>query len=981
VPPWAVPPLPARLAVSRDDVFVGRDAELRELERVWSLVEAGTRQAVFVSGEAGSGKSRLAARIAAALHGEDAVVLLGSSSPDLGYPYEPFVEALDHLLLTTQPGDLAELIPDAARPLTRITPLMSRHRGDLTPVDEPGTEYRRELFEAYRSLMDAGAAEHPVVLLLEDLQWATAPTRLLLSHLVEATTPAQTLIVGTLRDTAPDRSDELALFLADAYRSSNVHLINLRGLTTDDIMAYLLAEGDVDRARARRAAEPLERQTAGNPFFLRELCRDLRQRGGYEALERGDVASPRTVRDALAARLSSLDPTERRCLELAAVAGETFEIGDLAAAGGYDRPTVLEAIDRATAFGLITYDTASGTCEFQHALVRQALLDGLSPSRSAHHHATVAEAIASRAAHPPAVAALLARLYDGAQALGYANERIQYLTEAATHAQHSLAHEEAAELWERAARIVSSDGTKHDVWLLAAAGSHLLAGDFAEARRVYREVAASSDGRAALCGAIGFEDASWRPGLDGGEASDLLDAALRRIERDPADPLYVRALAARSRAHAFLGELDDAGRLGSRALALARDLADDALVAHALSCNLHIMMTPDILAVQHHRAIELRAIALATGDYDELAAAGTTRAVTSYISGHVEGWYAGLGDVRRAAATTGQPFWAWVVGCYEYCERFMAGDFAAAGATAARIRDLGDRFGSDDTDGPYGLQMYLVQRETGQLERIRPLLSGNPVNEGRTWVPGLLALYIDLGMDEAGTRLLRIMMQGFDRSQLETASWPAVLAFLARAAVHLADAAALDLVEPLLDEYEGCNLVLGHSVAVLGSANLLLADVHAVRGDMVGAASHYEKALAMNDRMGSVVHVAETLARYAILLDERDEPGDPHRAAEHRTRARALAEPRGHQRVLAMLTPRRDATELPDGLTARELDVLQLLGEGASNKEIGTRLAISQNTAANHVRSILIKTGTANRTQAAIYAAERGLLTTGPPAT
>lgn len=123
------------------------------------------------------------------------------------------------------------------------------------------------------------------------------------------------------------------------------------------------------------------------------------------------------------------------------------------------------------------------------------------------------------------------------------------------------------------------------------------------------------------------------------------------------------------------------------------------------------------------------------------------------------------------------------------------------------------------------------------------------------------------------------------------------------------------------------------------------------------------------------MHEAETLARYAAFLYARAGPGDRRRATQLRREARALAEPRGHHRVLALLATAQASPPLPDNLTVRELDVLRLLAEGASNRDIGEQLFISQNTAANHVRSILIKTGTANRTQAAIYATEEGLIT------
>jgi DNA-binding NarL/FixJ family response regulator len=126
----------------------------------------------------------------------------------------------------------------------------------------------------------------------------------------------------------------------------------------------------------------------------------------------------------------------------------------------------------------------------------------------------------------------------------------------------------------------------------------------------------------------------------------------------------------------------------------------------------------------------------------------------------------------------------------------------------------------------------------------------------------------------------------------------------------------------------------------------------------------------MDERMGSVVHRAETLARWALMADRADRPGG---AGELAAQALRLSEPIGYTRITRLLDGlhRGDA---PDNLTDREVDVLRLLAGGLSNREIGRQLFISSHTAANHVRNILIKTQAANRTQAAMYAAEHHLV-------
>ncbi len=124
--------------------------------------------------------------------------------------------------------------------------------------------------------------------------------------------------------------------------------------------------------------------------------------------------------------------------------------------------------------------------------------------------------------------------------------------------------------------------------------------------------------------------------------------------------------------------------------------------------------------------------------------------------------------------------------------------------------------------------------------------------------------------------------------------------------------------------------------------------------------------------MGSVVHISETLGRQALYSASRGRTEDARRLADE---ARAVAGAIGQTRVVDLADSVLATGSLgPDGLTEREVEVLRLLGEGLSNRAIGERLFISTNTAANHVRNILIKTGAANRTQAAMYAADHELL-------
>jgi DNA-binding NarL/FixJ family response regulator len=233
----------------------------------------------------------------------------------------------------------------------------------------------------------------------------------------------------------------------------------------------------------------------------------------------------------------------------------------------------------------------------------------------------------------------------------------------------------------------------------------------------------------------------------------------------------------------------------------------------------------------------------------------------------------------------------------------------------------------------------------------------------------LLALYTELGVELGMRRTLQRLMDRDITTHGNEAQWALELVFMTEAALALNDADVARALRPVLAAYAGKNLMAGTLIATFGSADRLLGRVAALLGDYVAAERHLDIALEMDRRMHSVVHTGETLAYQSLLARDR---GQAERSNALAAEARALAGPIGHQRVLALLE-RAAPSSRPAGLSEREVDVLRLVAEGLSNQEIGARLHISANTAANHVRSILTKTGAANRTQAAIFAAQNDL--------
>ncbi|MGH9055915.1 MAG: ATP-binding protein [Acidimicrobiales bacterium] len=960
--------LPPRLAAARRPPLVGRRIELEVLERSWADVLEGQRQLTFLGGEPGAGKSRLLAEVAGAVHDQGATVLAGTSSVDAGIPYQPFAEMLDHLFATAPEGSLASTIERSDTELGRLSARVVRHspRGDGR--DPPDGVARLDLFDAVAALFRSLTRERPLALVLDDLQWAKLPTLALLKHVVERCPDTRMLVLAAFRTTAPDRSEELATQVADLHRLDGVRRLDLGGLDTDAIAEYVSLRSGLTVRAVRAPAALLRDRTGGNPFFLREVWEDLERHGGISAISARERV-PASIGDTLSGRVAQLERDVRAVIELAAVLGDSFDIATVVAAGGADRSRAMSFVDAATAAGLIeAAELEGGRYSFVHALTRKAVLDRMSGSRRTRLHAQVAEAL-ERKLPDAALVPRLAHHYLAAHLLGFHEKALHYCLQAGKLSERSLAFEDAGAWFERAASLPECDPAVRDKALLEAGSNYTRACQFPRARDIYERLCASTDPLVRLAAAVGLEDATWRPGVLGSRAANLLWSALDDCGLDERDPSYVLALTSLGRALALAGEPARARQVGGRALDLARNVGDEAAVMRAVTASMWHGTGPGLAQTQLARTAEVQKVAREQHDYESLAAAANFRATVSYLIGRPDELKEAITDSRRSIQATGLPYLRHVYCCLCHAEAFLRGDFHGAEDWAEEVLRLNVPFDDDMADGPHAVQMFMVRRETGALSRFRALFDGAEPLTGR-WVPGLLALYTELGISPGVRRALDLLLAQDLDARTEGAQWPMELAFMVEGALSLEDADALAALRPRLAEYEGMNLVCGTLIATFGSTDRYLGRVAACLGEHESAERSFAAALDMDRRTRSVVHTAETLAHYALFsarIDQRD------RARDLARKARELAEPIGQLRVQRVLDG-LDPVAGPDGLTGREVEVLRLLASGLSNHEIGTRLHISANTAANHVRSILMKIGAANRTQAAIYGAQHQLV-------
>jgi hypothetical protein len=405
----ARPPLPSLLEPSGFTAFAGRASELAAGAATWAETLGGTRRMLLVSGEPGIGKTRLAAELARRAHDDGALVLYGRCDDELGVPFQPFVEIVDwyvdhadDVVLGRFPGDLGRLSPRVALRTGALPPALQ--------ADPETGQYR--LFDAVTSWLRSLAAETPLVVVLDDLHWATKATLLMLRHVLRNLDDAPALVVSTYRDTDLDRAHPLGAMLADFRRLDGVDRLALTGLDRAEILEFLERVGEqAADAQTEALATALCDETAGNPFFVGEVLRHLveterivRRDGRWTSdLDIGELGIPEGIKDVLGQRLGTLGDAATPVLQAAAVVGRDFSLGDVVAASGLGEDDVLASIEMALPARLVE-ETGPDRYRFGHALVRTALMEEVSTSRRLRLHRRTAEHLERTRGEPGAVA-------------------------------------------------------------------------------------------------------------------------------------------------------------------------------------------------------------------------------------------------------------------------------------------------------------------------------------------------------------------------------------------------------------------------------------------------------------------------------------------------------------------------------------------------------------------------------------------------
>jgi DNA-binding CsgD family transcriptional regulator/tetratricopeptide (TPR) repeat protein len=983
--------LPGSLRPISTFPFVGRSAELQRLRALMPRAGERSQRIVLLGGEAGSGKSRLLREFAAGAAEQGALVLSGSSDAVVHTPYGPFVEALDQLAGAVEPVELSAALGAGGGELTRLIPELPSIVGELAPPAEadPDTE-RHRLHTAVSHLLAGISRARPVLLVLEDVHWADAPSLLLLRHLAR-TSDGCVLLVATFRDVDAEVSEVLSETLADLRRSEEVVRLRLPSFTGEEVEEFVRrVAGDDLTPELDELAGQLHDLTGGNAFLVCEVWRALLETravdttGGVVRVIRppAELESPESVREVVRRRLARLAPRTSDLLELAAVAGSEFELDVLRGASGLAEPDMVASLDEAAASGMIDELPSPGLAyRFTHELVRRALYDRLSGIRRAELHLRIGEALEAGREAIGRTLADLAYHFGAAASFDSQGRGVRYNVLAARAAVSALAFDEAAARLRTALALgIASDEERAEVYVELGNASHR-AGKSSDALEAFRSAAEIARGlgdtELLARAAIGYEDACWRPGIADQGAVELLEEAVAELGRNDSG-LRVGLLAGLARALDFQGDHERGLVVRDSAIAMARRLDDRVGLAGVLVGSYWSLgATPleEILAM----VTEARDIGDEVGDMELRAEAMSWRVPGFVALGDMEAARREAAAVLQNAERTAQPFMIHVAEHYESAIALCDGRLAHSEEHALRSHEWSRLLTGRDASGVYGIQMFSIRREQGRLDELAPVIrivAGNDLRDG-PWGPGLVALLAELGMEsEAKRELARLAADGIE--PFRRTLWLASLTYLTDACAALGDVATAELVYPELEPFAETNILIGHLVSCYGAAGRYLGMLASVLGDRDRAETHFEQALALNRRMEAWTWVAHTAYEYARSL-LRHQPGRRQQTAALLGEAAELARRIGMPTLLARIRELEvpmppPAAQLPDGLSAREVQILTLVARGLSNREIGETLTISEHTAANHIRSILRKTGCANRTEAASYAHRRGLV-------
>lgn len=863
------PPAPGGRVSRPDSHFVGRDTELRQVVDAWRAARQGHGRVVLLGGEAGIGKSRLAAEAAQVAATEGALVLHGRCDDQMPIPYQPFSEALGRYVLGADPAELrhhlgwgAGEVATLVASLRSLVPLPA-----AGPVDDAD---RSRLFEAVASFLRSLSGAAPLVVVLEDLHWASTATLLLLRHLVRASGDAAVLFIGTFRHDEIDPAGHLSDLLAHLRRERRAEELVLMGLDQAAVTALVhdAAVRPTPQLEAALAVRLVAR-TGGNPFFVGEV---LRQLGDAHADGTDDAGVPAGVQDVVSSRFSRLSEGGRHLLRTASVVGEELEFSTLEALVGLGDEALLDALEEAVhANFLVEVPGDVGRYRFRHMLLRASVYAGISGLRRARLHGRVA-AVLEEVGTTSSV--------EMAHHLVMAGERdraFSHALEAAHEAMRSSDHEQAATLFELAVEVLRTHGDDDRRRLLAllGLGTALRRANLRDrARPAYLEAAALArrleDPVALAEAALGLFGGATHGGTasddDGGERSALLREALDALG-SAGGGVRVRLLSALAYAHYF--EPEARAAYATEAITSARRLDEPRAMVGALSAAWVASWGPRNTDVRLELAEEMVEVARRSGDDEREVSARMARLGDLFELGDRGRVGAEMAAVRDLVVRAPRPWLRWRVRAWDALLALVDGRFADAERLA--MEALAVRGDPSDSNALqcFGIQLSCLRLVQGRSAEVVDLVADAaeryPLTPAYRCVRAVLL--VDAGrLDEAAALFEDFAATGFAVTQ--DVNWITSMAALAETCAALGDRTRAEVLHRELEPVAHRMVVLdgfGGGAVFWGSVAHLVGILEATMGRRGDAERHLLQAVDANRRFGAVPWVERSERALASL--------------------------------------------------------------------------------------------------------------------
>jgi transcriptional regulator with XRE-family HTH domain/tetratricopeptide (TPR) repeat protein len=887
----------------------GRDAEQNSLRAGLQSALNFRRQLILLAGEPGIGKTRLAEDLA--VHAETCgfISCWGRCYDGGGAPaYWPWIQVMRAALQRVEPESLRSLIDLRTIELFHLLPELRTRLISRSHAVPDADSSRFRLMDSVTVFLQRVAASRPVLIVLDDLQWADHSSLLLLEYLAKELPAGQLMVVGLYRDTEIEPGSALASAVLAVGRQSGSRHLSLTGIDANDVEAMVsqIAVEDLPAEMVTHVAT----RAAGNPFFVSEIVRHIES----ASTTGRDTYVPDGVREVIRQRLQRLNVESQKVLQAAAVVGREFNFRLLEHTLGLTATDVLDSIDEAASARLVSKPTGLlRSARFEHDLIRETIFDDLRSSQRISLHYQIALALERQQIDGNAAGVgNLAHHYSMAIPVAGHEPAVSYLCKAGNEALAQIGYDNAAEFFARAVTLLDQQGELESEdgaeTLLSLGVAQMRAGNIPGARETFQRVTGIARKKVLpehfARAAIGFSGGVVLVGRDDAEACELLAEACCIL--GPQDSSLkaqcLARLALKLVSDTDQAEADLRARINVEAIDVAQrvnDLEAEAIALHA-----------------HHREIWTRepsdpetGIAAAKKAVQVAQASGNTELIFTTLCwrmfeplelgdlGAVNGL---LEECERIALSLKQPFYNYMVLSLRAMHFLVTGRLQEAQQNIDRALEMADEVG---IPGGYSifwwwLLTFQLQRELDHVGELESLVVGM-FDENLNTRHGMAIVKAQIAL----VRAVRYAEGDLPNSDLDVSSLHAEIetmittvtgisdlsprSHIYYALVHLAEAAhlthdldAADRLYELLDPMSMYVATVGGSFMTVGSIAHYCGLLATTLSRWDAAERHFEDALDTNERLGFRLYATRTRHAWADLLLRRQRPGDSKRASD-----------------------------------------------------------------------------------------------------